>query len=451
MNSTYARIPTAGLVALTLGALNYIGCDTQNPVAGNPNLTGACCTDDGCTGVAEENCTGVFFRNESCGDTSPCRGACCTENECVFTRNRNECISLSGEFQGIDTSCNDLGICDPPPSDDTADSEQFGICCVGTNCQEIPLDQCIETVFFEADSCSEVDCTRGACCNSRNEECNEIPRSDCVTSAFNSFAGNGTTCANTNCNLGACCRADGSSCTETDPVACEAGGGVFLGQATDCDHHQCLAVPCCNSDGTCNELLAEACRASGGSVLPSGTSCADAPCSVGLCCALFPSDLPFGDCRDDFTQAGCQSRGATFAGLGLSCDDNTFEPETTVSIIHIANDPPKGSFAAQTKFALNINFSFNPTFPIRVQGSLDPDACPPDASFPIASRNLDFRISSSEAETISLSTQSVTIPDWIQCPGFNTVTEYVEPWRFRILDAHCVASESELLLLRCSQ
>ena len=94
---------------------------------------------DGCQfRELEESCTGVFFPTQRCAEIM-CTGACCAESGCVSVHNRNQCLSLGGEFKGAGTSCNDFRICDPPPADDNADadSEPFGICCIGTSCREM--------------------------------------------------------------------------------------------------------------------------------------------------------------------------------------------------------------------------------------------------------------------------------------------------------------------------
>jgi hypothetical protein len=197
-------------------------------------------------------------------------------------------------------------------------------------------------------------------------------------------------------------------------------------------------MPCCTIDGACTEETPESCRFNGGSVVSGNLDCFDLPCLAGMCCALFPSDQNFGDCRDDFTQAGCEAQAGTFAGLGLMCSDNTFEPITSIKIEDIKSTPSIGPLG-DTVFDMNVTLAGNPTFPIRVQGYIDISSCPPDVSCAAVSRRLDFRID----EAVD---GEITIPEWNQCPPF---TSYAEPWRFRVVDRHCVASNERPLLLRC--
>jgi|GEM_PF-2606436 len=415
-------------------------------IGGVDPATGVCCTDDGCLDATTASCTvviGTYFDDEACGDAfSSCRGACCRNDECFVTGSKTECEGLGGEFKGPHNDCDNANICGDAPPDDTNDSEQFGICCDGTACVDIPLAECTGTVFFGADSCNDIDCTKGACCDTFIEDCYEASQSECDLSATGEFAGTGTTCADTNCNLGACCTFDGSACTDVTEDQCDTSGGAFKGVGTNCDRNQCLPVPCCSPDGSCADVVPESCRATGGAVLPAAKDCSDSPCSVGLCCSLFPSDEPFGDCRDEFTQRGCEARAGTFAGLGLTCAENTFDDVTPIAISAISDTPPTGTLG-ETHFTLNVTWAGSPTFPIRVQGYIDVDSCPSDVVCPAVSRRVDFRFDQADAK-------SVTIPDWNECPGLTTVTGYTEPWRFRIVDQHCVVSNTMPFLLQCT-
>lgn len=441
-------LPAATLViAYSLGA----GCldeddDVSNdPIGVNSFLKGACCTDEGCADLlTEAEClevSGVSFPDESCGAFSPCRGACCRNDECFVAAGKNECGESGGEFKGSRTNCDDAGICVDAGTPGFSDSEQTGICCLDESCVAVPLDECTGTVFFASDNCNRIDCTKGACCDTLLDDCVESSRKECVTSATGEFAGPGTTCADTDCSLGACCTANGSNCTDVSEADCLAGGGAFKGIGTNCDRNLCLPIPCCQTDGSCVELVSEACRSEGGAPLPVDKDCSDLPCSTGLCCLLFPSDEPFGDCRDDFTQSGCEGRAGTFAGLGLTCAENTFDAVTAISIDDISNVPETGTLG-ETSFALNVTLSGNPAFPVRLQGYLDVDFCPPDVVCPAATRRVDFRPN-------QLQNRTITIEDWNVCPGLTTVTGYAEAWRFRIVDQHCVASDTILVVMRC--
>ena len=416
-----------------------------NLVGGGSQIAGACCMDDGCASFTQASCaefSGTFFPDGTCGSFSPCRGACCRDSECFIAGTKNECETMGGVFQGASTTCDDPKACSDQPPDTGVDPNQLGICCLDDSCVGIPIQECTGTLHLGASSCSDVDCTMGACCDTLTESCSETSKQDCVDSAFGEYAGPGTKCSDIDCGLGACCTSDGSACTDVTPEQCQTGGGAFMGFGTNCDRNQCLVQPCCQNDGTCTVVVPQSCRDGGGAVLPQTKDCSDSPCTVGLCCSLFPSNEPFGSCRDDFTQNGCEAQAGTFAGLGLSCSDNTFEDTTSFSITDVSNTPSTGRFS-QTNFTLNVSWSGNPSFPIRVQGYIDVAGCPADTTCPSVTQRVDFRIDQPQGNTI-------TVADWNACPGFTTVSSYAEPWRFRMVDKHCVSSDDVPLLLTCS-
>ncbi len=424
------------------------GCATDAPPDSElGDVPGACCTDDGCVETSEEECAlqfdAPYFDDEFCGNAfSSCRGACCRNDDCFITAGQNECEGLGGEFRGTNTDCDAVFACGDAPDEPSPDSQQAGICCVDQMCGLMSLSACTGTVFLDRDDCNGVDCTQGACCDMLLDTCELQRKDECDDDPFGSYAGDGTTCEQADCTNGACCSADGETCVDTTDEMCVDMGGGFKGFGSRCDGTLCFTTACCASDGSCSDRVPEACVADGGTPSAAGQSCDSANRESGLCCAVMPSDEPYGDCQNEFTEFGCGARGGTFAGAGITCEQNTFEEFTRITITSLESAPSPGLFGES--LSLSVNWSGNPTFPITLQGYIDVDACPPDSSCAPVLRRVRFRFDENEGNTLMAA-------DWNVCPGFTTVTQYFEPWRFRILDAHCVASEEVAILVECAQ
>ena len=119
---------------------------------------------------------------------------------------------------------------------------------------------------------------------------------------------------------GACCTS-GGFCTENQTESeCEAAGGVWQGQGTDCSPNPCPTETqaCCYPDGTCIDRLSASCLATGGTPQGAGTNCAGVNCPqpTGACCA---SD---GTCTPDQTEADCIAAGNVWQGAGTVCNPN---------------------------------------------------------------------------------------------------------------------------------
>ena len=77
--------------------------------------------------------------------------------------------------------------------------------------------------------------------------------------------------------IGACCLSDGSCVPEVAPDICEAGGGVFQGNATACTDALCPQPlgACCLENGNCFVVEEDVCPAFAGSWKSNGTFCED--------------------------------------------------------------------------------------------------------------------------------------------------------------------------------
>lgn len=124
--------------------------------------------------------------------------------------------------------------------------------------------------------------------------------------------------------FGACCKLDGT-CEEMFQNDCEAVGGTYQGDGTDCADTQC-PIPtgaCCFSNGFCLELGESDCTSAGGNYLGHGTNCADGngngepdACELNGCDADRNLDgvVDFFDVQDFLSD---------FAALNASADMNT--------------------------------------------------------------------------------------------------------------------------------
>jgi hypothetical protein len=77
---------------------------------------------------------------------------------------------------------------------------------------------------------------------------------------------------------GACCFCDGT-CQDLTEADCDAAGGVYQGDGTDCSTASCPATgACCLPDATCAEVTAAECEAAGG-IFYVCTPCEDVICT----------------------------------------------------------------------------------------------------------------------------------------------------------------------------
>jgi len=81
---------------------------------------------------------------------------------------------------------------------------------------------------------------------------------------------------------GACCYPDGSCADGLSRTECEAQGGSYMGDGTNCSSVECVTEPqgaCCYPDGSCADDLTESeCSGQGGVYMGEGTTCLEVEC-----------------------------------------------------------------------------------------------------------------------------------------------------------------------------
>jgi hypothetical protein len=81
---------------------------------------------------------------------------------------------------------------------------------------------------------------------------------------------------------GACCYPDGSCSDYQFQAQCEAEGGTYMGDGTNCAEVECVVQPqgaCCYPDGSCSDNSTQAeCEAEGGIYMGDFTTCAEVEC-----------------------------------------------------------------------------------------------------------------------------------------------------------------------------
>ncbi len=270
-------------------------CDEQ--ILGPDECPGACCFDDG-----------------SCSDTDMMDEQWCEED--------------GGRFGGINTTCNDPGICDtgaptPPPREcdcheDCEELVELESKCQFTQC-DIESGQCL---VLNKTCPGDGPCILGVC-DENTGQCDQEVQWDCCTESSLEFCSNsGESCSEMQCHY----IIDGvGQCVEVrlaePPDCCESNSECQFGNlcsAAYCNHqtHECVGVgeevicppevdgdectePACNpSNGECEETL-----------LPDAVKCPGACCLDNSC-----ENLDYFECRD----AGGQWEGSdVFCGIGV--------------------------------------------------------------------------------------------------------------------------------------
>ncbi len=164
----------------------------------------------------------------------------------------------------------------------------------------------------------------GACClpDGSCELATQPGGADC-NALGGAYQGDGTDCGSVSCpQPGACCVDDGS-CIGTADVGgadCTAAGGAYQGDDTDCDSITCPQPgACCLNDGSCilsPEVGGADCTAVGGTYQGNGTTCGTANCAQpGACCT------DDGSCSQAAVLGGadCTAAGGTYQGNGTTC------------------------------------------------------------------------------------------------------------------------------------
>ncbi|MEM7247493.1 MAG: hypothetical protein AAF533_19310 [Acidobacteriota bacterium] len=278
-------------------------------------ITGACCASLGagdCEQLSELDCLasgGSYLGDETLCQTSDCTapGACCLADGTCLQLTSIECSGARGRWWGAGIGC-ELAGCQP-----------LRACCVVIGialCLDLEPRACAEVDGFSLDAtCSEVDCSRSACCLP-DGSCSDLGRSECRASG-GQVQPMGTTCATTSCAVEACCfHQDGATtCEDTTAATCTVSAGLPQGPGTSCATADCDTAwgrVCCLPDQSCALSTPTDCIALGGTPLDED-DCATAACERGACC--FPV---FGGC-ESLDWWGCFTSDGVFAGAGTEC------------------------------------------------------------------------------------------------------------------------------------
>jgi len=225
--------PTAGDYRATECECDHPGTDVCRPVVTSlgvdceglcPNGVDKCelLVSLGEDGLSQE------FRCEPC-NTNSFLGACCYVTEmgstgCIETTQMDCLSSPANTFLGIGTTC----------------------ALHGYQCDEIYPDS-------------------GACCftdpPTGQKLCAITLHADCLNLLNGVFIGPNTICTPDPCPPtpfnGACCYIDAGGnpqCTQTDPTTCELEyGGIYQGDASDCDSNACPIEESCQCPGNCDD------------------------------------------------------------------------------------------------------------------------------------------------------------------------------------------------------
>ncbi len=141
-------------------------------------------------------------------------------------------------------------------------------------------------------------------------DCAPLPNGDCLVNVDDVLAvisGFGADCTPS----GACC-AGFDPCTVQTQADCDAIGGTYAGDDTDCG--VCTWGACCDAAGNCVEDSGDNCTASGG-VFNDGMTCDEANCQpiIGACCVDAQT------CLDAVDPVTCDAFGGEFVGDGSTC------------------------------------------------------------------------------------------------------------------------------------
>ena len=219
----------------------------------------------------------------------------------LFTSNPGSCWS---PLPGIEACCFPNGTCV---------EADIGMCPAGSTPRG-PGTSC-------ADPCPVLP---GACCLPGGACTGPLTRDACEAQG-GVYQGDGTDCGGVSCPLptGACCFSDDTCQDGLSRDNCEAGGGIYRGNGTACDGGQCPVLPgatgaCCFSDDTCQgDVSPNDCEASGGIYMGDETACDGGQCPVlvGACCFEVDQCMVI-------TGAACADSGGVFFGQGSQCEVN---------------------------------------------------------------------------------------------------------------------------------
>lgn len=284
------------------------GISCASPVA--CERFGACCLPDGtCEELTTTECEdrhGILSPGATCGEvTCTAFGACCLGGVCSEVQG----IACTGIYLGDGSIC------------------EAGTCAVGSCCTSDEPPQCEDGLIeFE---CSGMDglhrpgvtCAagpscdlRGACCFEETGSCADDVRPGVCGAGGGVFTPEAL-CSEVACDLKGACCADGA-CSVATQAACEAGGGVYVGDQEPCTLEVCRLGACCHLDGTCDDnALRGHCTAAFDQYYE-GLACAATCIGRGACC------LPDHICQDAMTELQCGQVAGVYDGDGSVCTDD---------------------------------------------------------------------------------------------------------------------------------
>lgn len=162
----------------------------------------------------------------------------------------------------------------------------------------------------------------GACCF-LDGTCLVEAEEDCEA-AGGAYDGDFTDCDPNPCPqpTGACCFLSGE-CEVEEEAECAGHGGVYQGDFTGCDPNPCPQPPgaCCFPDGTCQMLTEDDCVAALGTWEGPESSCNPNPCEQPDAACCFAD----GSC-ETMKEDACIGAGGTWQGYGIACSDDPCPP-----------------------------------------------------------------------------------------------------------------------------
>lgn len=187
-------------------------------------------------------------------------------------------------------------------------------------------DRIAVTFYQVGGQCSLAGGPTGACCDAA-QNCVEARRqADCEADG-GTYRGDGSDCVGVTCQpRGACCDA-GQNCLDNQlQVDCEGNGGTYQGDGSDCTGVTCeVRGACCDAGQNCLEDQTQgACESDGGTYRGDGTDCIGVNCAAtGACCDPGPSPVT---CTEGLEQLACENGGGLYQGDGTQCHpDGTCE------------------------------------------------------------------------------------------------------------------------------
>ncbi|MDO8632274.1 MAG: hypothetical protein Q7R41_17465, partial [Phycisphaerales bacterium] len=344
---------------------------------------GACCVTGGCLNRTQSECTGssgTYKGNGTLCATAECGGACCKGftglDFCDRVSSKTLCEYTPAGFpyiayRGDGTRC---PITTPPNNENCGAPTDYSACCLpGGSCINTTQGFCgsswVQGGFHSGVQCVDMACAAADRCCFGDGSCQLLNDSTCTARGGSSVAGQ-TTCTPTACAgfAGACCGCATDACLMQTRTQCEAAGGYYQGDDSDCgvagtcpgfggccrsdgscfdgfSPDDCLLIEgtykgpcapcleppfdcdesgaCCATTGTCLFVDLATCDEIGGTFHGEGVACAATSCDFGACCQ------PGGTCSNEVPADACAGPGQSFHGALLCADVQCIPPPPT--------------------------------------------------------------------------------------------------------------------------